>query len=274
MTGRFSRLEFDEGKKRQRQAAETPATGRAEEALELYGTPKRDAAHYLALANDARRIGAHESALQHFTRAVREERTMIVAWVGQVQMLVELREYSEARLWADKALELFRSNGELLAAKAQACVRVGDRPTAQACSDAALKAPGSSPWRWAVRGEVLLARGEAMARTCFQRAISEPAADWFERTLIASIHLFHGKAAAAVEFAQAGVSAQPSAPYAWLVLGQCQRELGWSEQAHLTFQRALELTPRLEAAAHAMAALERESHASGLLRRLRHWFRR
>ena len=270
MSGRFSRLEFEDGKNRPRKDGEL----RPSETVGLYGTPKRDAAHYVALAVDARRIGAHETALQHFTRAVREDRATIVGWVGQVQMLVELAEYSEARLWADKALELFRDNGDLLAAKAQACVRIGDLVTAQATCDAAMRSPGTSAWRWAVRGETLLARGEALARTSFQKALAEPTADWFDRTLVATMHLFHRKAAAAIEYAQAGVAAQPTAPYAWLVLGRCQAALGWGEQAEETFGRALELTPRLEAAAAALAALEQESGAARLLRRLFGWFRR
>ena len=40
------------------------------------------------------------TALQLYTRALGQNRAVIPAWVGQVQMLVELGEYHEARLWA------------------------------------------------------------------------------------------------------------------------------------------------------------------------------
>ncbi|MBL9119860.1 MAG: hypothetical protein JNL80_08100 [Phycisphaerae bacterium] len=275
MTGRFSRLEFGDDKRSHDERREPTVAGalRPTEALDLYGTPKRDAKHFLMLAVDSQRTGHHETALQHFTRAVREDRTTVPAWVGQVQMLVELREYAEARLWADKALELFRDNGDLLAAKAQACLRQGDTVTALAASDVSLKSSGSSAWRWAVRGEVMLSRGEAIFRNCLQKALAEPGADWFDRTLMATMGLFHGKAAWALEYAQQGVASQPNAPFAWLVLGRCQQALGWSEQAHETYRRCLELTPRLEEAVKAMDGIERESSGSRLLRRIRSWLR-
>ena len=68
-------------------------------------------------------------------------RRHVPAWVGQVQMLVELGELHEADLWADKALELFRDNGELPSAKAVARARLGRAADALQCSDAGLRAP-------------------------------------------------------------------------------------------------------------------------------------
>jgi Flp pilus assembly protein TadD len=44
-------------------------------------------------------------------------------WTGQVRMLIELKEFHEAKLWADKALEKFPNEPELLAAKAVALAR-------------------------------------------------------------------------------------------------------------------------------------------------------
>ncbi|MFO0829438.1 MAG: hypothetical protein U0572_14970 [Phycisphaerales bacterium] len=265
MSGRFSRLEFD-GEERKRRLSETHA--------ELHGTPKRDAAHYMTIANDSRRLGLFEHALQNYTRAVREDRATVAAWVGQVQMLVELGELAEARLWADKALELFRDNGELLASKAQTVVRQGDRPGGIALSDASLRSPGSSPWRWEVRGEVLVAGGEPLYRTCFQKAAAEPGADWFDQTLIATMLLLHRQAAAALEYAQRAVAQQATAPYAWLVLGRCHAALAWDEQAETTFERCLELTPRLEAAELALAAIRQRGAGGRFVTRLRNWFRR
>src|SRR5215510_6228954 len=146
MPGRFTRLEFDEeGRKRE---SELPQS--------VEGTPPRDAQHYASLAVEAAQLGRFETALQMYTRCVRDDRTMIPAWVGQVQMLVQLEEYAEARLWSDKALELFRDNGDLLAAKAQACLRQGDEATGMALSDSSLRSQGTSPWRWEVRGEALV----------------------------------------------------------------------------------------------------------------------
>ena len=134
----------------------------------------------LTSANQEYQWGRFEPALRLYTRALQEQRTMIPAWVGQVQMLVQLDECHEAHVWCDKGLELFRNNGELLAAKAQACTRLNDLKSAFACSDASLAAPGSSPWRWIARGEVLLARRHKLVAECFQKAVVEAATDWFD----------------------------------------------------------------------------------------------
>ncbi len=54
------------------------------------------------------------------------------AWVGQVQMLVQLQEYPQASLWSQKALELFPSHGDLMAGQAQAECRMGNLKKAYA----------------------------------------------------------------------------------------------------------------------------------------------
>jgi len=265
MAGRFTRLEFDEDGQR----GQTHEQRRA-----LEGTPRRDAQHYAALALESHQLGHFEQALQMFTRAVREERSMVPAWVGQVQMLVQLGEYAEARLWSDKALELFRDNGELLAAKAQACCRQGDTIAGMAFSDASLRSQGTSPWRWEVRGEALLVRGESLFRTCFQKALAEPAADWFDRVIISNILLFNDRAAAALEYAQQAIALRASHPYNWLLQGRCQAAMGWNDAALTSFGRCLELTPRLDQAVRAIEALESQSAFGRLARRVGSWFRR
>lgn len=264
MAGRFTRLEFsDEGRQRDEHQPQS-----------LEGTPVRDAQHFFALATEACLLGRFETALQMYTRSVREDRTLIPAWVGQVQMLVQLNECSEARLWSDKALELFRDHGDLLAAKSQACLRLGDVPTAMACSDTSLRSPGTSPWRWEVRGEVLLSRGESLYRTCFQKALAEPLADWFDRVIISGMLLFHDHAMAAIDFAQQAASLRATHPGVWFALGQCQAALGWNDQAEETFARCLQLTPRLEEAVQAIENLRSQTVLDRLARRIGGWFRR
>src|SRR5262249_50249458 len=154
---------------------------------EIEATPSTNDRELLAKAHEEHHWGQFEPALRLYTRSLEANRGLIPAWVGQVQMLVQLEELHEARLWSDKALELFRNNGELLAAKAQACARLKDTKAAIACSDGALAVPGSSPWRWIARGEVLLATGQRQSEDCFRKALLEPAADWFDRVFIARI---------------------------------------------------------------------------------------
>ena len=231
MPGRFTNLEFEEERRHEFEAGETLR-------------PREQVAReFLAQADHEYRWGRFEAALRHYTRALREDRTCIAAWVGQVQMLVQLDECHEARVWSDKALELFRGNGELLAAKAQAGARLNDFKTALACSDSSLQAAGSSPWRWIVRGETLLAKGEPRYEECFQKALAEPAADWFERVIIARVYVFHERLTNALCFLKESLELQPTHGYIWFEMGRCQKALSLESAARVSFQRCLDLRP-------------------------------
>lgn len=267
MNGRFSRLEFGS---QEEPSGSTETVGATNKSLE--GTVKRSAGHFLTEADRARRRGEFESALQLFTRALREDRSRIVAWVGQVQMLIDLGEYSEARLWSDKALEVFRSNGDLLAGKAQACLRIGDPRAAQVCSDASIQATGSSPYRWASRGEVLLQRGDSRARDCFEKSFAEPAADWFDRIVVARICLYHRKPAAGLEFAVLAVGAAPVEPYAWTIRAKCLLEVRDFAAAKECCGRALEIDSRMTVARDLLGNIEDRS-STGLINRVKGWLR-
>ncbi len=262
MTGRFHRLEFQ------------PPQQQASEAARAVGTPLRTADAEYQEAVTLWRSGGFEGALKHFTRALGINRTLIPAWVGQVQMLVELGEHTEARLWSDKALELFKNNGELLAAKGRACLRMGDISAALAASDNALKSPGSSPARWQARGEIMLQDRADRARDCFDKSLTEPGADWFDRLNIARIYLFHNFAAPALEFAQAALKLSPDHAYCWLILGHCQDRLGWSSQASTSYVRSLELLPAGNPASQALQRVLSQSVAARAWRRMKGWFSR
>lgn len=275
MSSRFSRLEF--GSKQLDDASDVALLG--EPAAAHGGLQKkagegelvRSAEHYHTGADNAARCGRFEQALQLYTRVLREDRARVAAWVGQVQMLVELGEHTEARLWSDKALELFRKNGELLAAKSRACVRQGDRAAAKICSDEALQAPGSSPARWIARGEVLLDAGEVRARDCFDKAMAEAGADWHERLVVARIYLYHRKPTPALEFAMLAVERAPAEVFAWLVQAQCFDALGNSARAVESCKRALELDPRSQDAREMRASLSSSGFGSRFARRLKGW---
>jgi predicted Zn-dependent protease len=186
-------------------------------------------------------------------------------------MLVAAGEYHEARIWSDKALELFRGNPELLSAKAQACIRIHDMRGAYAASDGALQTPGSSPWRWQVRGELLLADGKRQHDQCFAKALAEPAADWFDRVIIARILVFHRKFAAAAEYLKQAVALEPGHAYSWLELGRCQAALGLAGAARQSVGEALALRPDLLEARRALDEFENVSLLKRVLRRLRLW---
>jgi tetratricopeptide (TPR) repeat protein len=257
--GRFANLEFDNVQRRQERRAE-----------ELR-TPAQPAVDHLQAAEEESRWGRFEPALRLYTRALQENRAAIPAWVGQVQMLVQLGEYHEARVWSDKALELFRNNGELLAAKAQACARLKDLDAALACSDAALQAQGSSAWRWTARGEVLLARRQKFADQCFQKAGAEPGATWFDRVVIARICQYYGRISNAMQYAKEALQLEPTHGYAWFTLGDCQRALGFMAAAEASYGHCLEFRGDYREARAALDALPAPSWRAWLGARLHRW---
>ncbi|MGD2175485.1 MAG: hypothetical protein PVJ27_08785, partial [Candidatus Brocadiaceae bacterium] len=160
---RFDSLEFEE---RRHRRENRPDEGARSET----GTPARDAAYFRAAGDAEFRLGLYESALRAYSRALEQDGTVFVCWLGQVRSLLALGEYEEADLWADKALELFPEHPDLLSAKALAAVRRGLVPRAMAYSDNALSREGVSPFVWLCRGEVLTVRGSSMAEHCFEQA--------------------------------------------------------------------------------------------------------
>src|SRR3989440_8974050 len=86
----------------------------------------KDEAYYLAEARSAFENGDFEAALRLYSKVLEFNPHNAAAWTSQVQMLIELGEFKEAKLWADKALERFPREPELLAAKGVALARSGD----------------------------------------------------------------------------------------------------------------------------------------------------
>ena len=157
------------------------------------------------------------------------------AWTGQVRMLIELGEYREARLWADKALERFPREPELLAAKAVALGRSGDLQGALAFSDASIEERGDTPYVWLARGDVLLAREESRADYCFEKALLLAPRDWFVAWLAARIRYYYKQFALALKLLQQAVELNAGHFLLWLELGRCQQALGLVGPARHSF---------------------------------------
>jgi tetratricopeptide (TPR) repeat protein len=256
MPGRFSNLEFNDENHEQ------------DLSLDTKRSEHRDERYYLAQATDAAHWGKFEAALRMYTRCLEANRAVVPAWVGQIQMLVELGEFHEARVWSDKALELFRGNGELLAAKAQACARLKDVPAAMACSDGSLQTAGSSPWRWQARGEALLAAGQSYFDECFIKSLSEKGADWFDRVIIGRIYLYYRRASNALYYLKQAVDLDPTQGYVWFMMGHCQAALSLTGGARTAYTRCLELRPDYREAREALNKLQSLSFMEWLKGRL------
>jgi tetratricopeptide (TPR) repeat protein len=245
---RFDRLEFDDGNEGQSgpapAASDSPPDG-------------RDARVWMRQADDHRRRGLHENSLRYYSRALELDRSLVSGWVGQVQMLVLLGEYPEAELWARKALEIFKEHGDLMAARAQALTRLGDRTSALELADAALRHEGNSAYRWMVRGELLVMAKDDVDRHCFDKAVAADG-DWLVPLEIALLYLHYEQQSKALLRARQAAEKAPQSFYAWFIQGQCEQALGFERQARHSYERCLELSPRHLEASRKLAELDNQ----------------
>lgn len=230
----------------------------------------KDEAYFLGEARAAFENGNFESALRLYSKVLEFNPQTAAAWTGQVRMLIELGEHSEARLWADKALERFPHEAELLAAKAVALGRSGDLQGAVAFSDASIGERGDTPYVWLARADVLLAREESRADYCFEKALLLAPKDWLVTWLAARVRYYYAQFALALKLLQQALELNTAHFLLWLELGRCQQALGMVGPARTSFGQARQLNPQCQAAATALVELSR----TGLGRRLRGWWRR
>lgn len=252
---RFDKLEFN---------TQSPSAPEPNEPDSL----TRDAGYWMNKADESRRIGLYENALKFYSRGLEFDRSLVTGWVGQVQMLVQLSECPEAELWSRKGLELFPTNGELMAGRAQASCRMDDMRQAYALCDGALRQTGQSAYRWLVRGEIMIAAKQETDRYCFDKA-QELDGDWLVPLEAARIELYYRRPSKALGRIRRALDINPEAPYVWYVQGICQAELGLTRAARESFQYCLQLSPRHADAAEQLYRLQRWNLSPmKLLRRL------
>lgn len=230
----------------------------------------KDDAYYMAEARSAFENGNFESALRLYSKVLEFNAQIAAAWTGQVRMLIELGEFREAKLWADKALERFPHEPELLAAKAVALGRSGDLQGALAFSDASIEERGDTPYIWLARGDVLLARQEQRADYCFEKALLLAPRNWFIAWLAARIRFFYEQFALAMKSLQQAVEWNGGHFLLWLELGQCQQALGLVAAARDSLGLARQLNPGCHEISLRLASLSEV----GLRGRIRGWVRR
>ena len=230
----------------------------------------KDETYYRAEAQAAFENGEFEQALRLFGKMLEFNPNNPAAWAGQVRMLIELGQYREAGLWADKALEQFPRNAELLAAKGVALGRSGDLQGALAFSDSAMEERGDTPYVWLARGDVLLARKESRADYCFEKALLLAPRDWVVAWLGARVRSFYQQFALALKLLQQAVELNATHFLMWLELGRCQQALGLAGPARHSFDQARQLNPKCN---EALLALTRLS-GMGVGPRVLGWWRR
>src|SRR5262245_14038000 len=229
----------------------------------------KDEAYYFAEATRAFESGEFQNALRLYSKVLEFNPHNAAAWTGQVRALIELDEFREAKLWADKALEKFPQEPELLAAKAVALGRSGDLQGALAFSDASIEERGDTPYIWLARGDVLLARRESRAKYCFEKALTLSPRDWVVTWLATRIRFYYEQFALALKLAQQAVELNAGHFLLWLELGRCQHALGLVGPARSSYAQAGQLDPHNADVRQAVLELA----DVGPLRRLRGWWR-
>src|SRR5882672_785611 len=254
--GRFSNLEFDGQKEPLRE--EPAAAGEV-----------RDEIYYLKLADLDFRRARFDKALRYYSRALEFNANVVAAWVGQAQMLIELGDFKEARLWTDKALELHRDSADVLSAKAVAVARQGDPQKAIEFTDAALAQRGATPYLWLARGEALMAARQSNDDHCLEKASSESRHDWFMQLRIARVYYAYRRFAQAMTWISKAVKQEPAAPFALHVMGDCQLALGFDSSAEHSYRQALSLDRDFDLSRLALDALKGRGFVDQLWRTFR-----
>lgn len=192
--------------------------------------------------------GQFEQALREFSKILEFNPLSTEAWLGQVRMLIELGEYREANVWADKGLEKLPHSADLLAAKAVALARLGDTQAALTYSDNAMAEQGETAYVWLSRGDVFLCAKEHRFADCFERAFQLGIGDWLIPWLASRICAFYKKFALALKHAQQALELDATRATAWAQLGHCQLALRLPHLAEKSFQQARELDSQCLAA--------------------------
>lgn len=220
------------------------------------GEAIRDVRYFLAEADRFWLAGDFEIALRHYCRALEQNNTQFQGWSGQIRMLIELEEYKEADVWADKAMDLFPDHPELLALKAVANKRNNRLKKAIGFSDNSIGQCDLTPRVWLARAEVFLDRKDAIVDGCLSKAITLATQDKDIIKLEAARLLRQKKSFhRAMGLLNEVITKLPKSALAWYELGCCQGHLGLSQARH-SLEEALRLRPHWHATKEALKRID------------------
>lgn len=231
--GRFEFLEFpEEGEK-----------DSSEKTLEETKEKYRDQHHYLQEAWKKYREGDFEQALLCYSKALRFDSSLIVAWEGQVRCLVDLGEFREAETWLTKALGLYPKNSRLLSVNALVYSLSGRFEEAITASDEAIAVKSEDfPFLWLDRGAVLLLKGNVdSARVNFLKVLEEYSNEFFWYLRVGLLYMKAGKGTLAVELLLKASELAPAVPFVWYKLGQAYLLINNQSGAKKALEKALEV---------------------------------
>ncbi len=272
--GRFSKLQSGSGSTiRPDKLTPPPGTvGRQREAAAKAPPVDDDRGYagFVQLADEAFYSGNYRDALRYYSRALQEDNSHVVPWIGQVSALIELRQYKEAELWTNRALETFPEDPSVLSQRARVLALTGNLKRAIGVSDYALGIGGSS-WAWLARGEVLLEAGEKNALFCFDKAVESADAERWRILLEAGRCFMRRRQWASAEaFLRRAAEAKPDNFFVWYEYALVLTELNFTDRARDAIDRCLQLRGDFRAAKN----LEMKLYRRPFLKRLLGIFRR
>lgn len=198
---------------------------------------------FVLRADEAFYTGNFRDALRHYSRALQEKNNQIYPWIGQISALIAMRQYKEAELWSNRALDQFPEDSSLLSQRARVLAYTGNIKRAIGVSDFAISKAATN-WSWLGRGEVLLVANDANAMFCFTKAVEAAEKDdWRTPFLAGFAYLNKRQWANAEEFLKKSVEINPRNHFTWFCLAQALTELSYTDRARDAVQRVLQLKP-------------------------------
>ena len=234
---------------------------------EQYGEKARDADYYLAEAEKELLQFNPGAALELYSKALEVDPGSPDAWCGQIDCLIRLQEYREARMWSKKAVEMVGENQHLLALQSLLHCRTGDFDRAYGLSDASIEADGNLPLVWVVRGEIMLHAGKD-AEFCFKKAISAAPENWQTKLDIASVCMFNAKNTMALKYLQIAQDNNPGVPAIWYLTGTCLHAMGKKKKCLEAYSRVIELNPAFPGVRETYNSIKNEGFLKSLMRRI------
>lgn len=264
--GRFSKLEKPSGSTPR---LEPPPGAVARDAPREAAKPARPTEEenypsFIQRADEAFFTGRYKEALRHYSRALQEDGSHVYPWIGQVSALLGLRQYREAELWSNRALDHFPEDSSLLSQRARVLAATGNLKRAIGLSDFAL-GQGATEWTWLARGEVLLEAQDGNALHCFEKAreMAGPE-DWRIPLLAGMTYARKRQWASAEEFLRSAAEKNSRNYFVWIELARVLMALNYTDRARDAIDRARALNPECREA----AALELQLYRRPFLKRV------
>jgi tetratricopeptide (TPR) repeat protein len=192
--------------------------------------------------------GDYKNALRNYSRALQQESAQVYPWIGQISCLIEQKQYREAELWSNRALDQFPEEPSLLSQRARVLALTGNLKRAIGVSDYAIS-KGATDWAWLARGEVLLQAKDGNALFCFQKAVELAGKESWRVPLLAGLAFSRRRQwANAEEFLRKAVETNPRHWFSWWEYAKVLVELSFVDRARDAITRVRQLNPGLREA--------------------------